>query len=57
MGKINNLYNQARKCTDNNSNLCFTKEKRINCHIPRCCGVCPKILDCEDVCTYLKGGG
>jgi hypothetical protein len=55
MGRSDDLYNQAQKCSYNDSNLCFADEDyRRNCNIPRCCGVCPKNLDCDNICDNLK---
>ncbi|WP_408954720.1 hypothetical protein [Natroniella sp. ANB-PHB2] len=47
------IYNQAMKCDYQKWQLC-NDGPRANCNIPRCCGVCPKNIDCGNLCLVLK---
>lgn len=55
MAKVKDYFALSEKCEKQLWKMCKDRsQNHRKCVLPRCCGICPQILDCEGLCVYLK---
>lgn len=44
----------AEKCENNENLICKVRDKYRDCDRPLCCGFCPTVDNCENVCKIIE---
>jgi len=55
MERREKIEEASDSCDKKMFKMCSDRSKNNrNCVMPRCCGICNKILECEGYCRYIK---
>jgi hypothetical protein len=55
MATIKDYMKSARECEKQLWKMCKDRsQNHRKCVLPRCCGICHEIRNCDGVCIYLK---